>query len=350
MSDSLADLLATDAALDRIACREGDCSDHILSELSLFAAALDDVALPPVVPGCARAPMASVRKGGWALTVTVALMVTSSGVAAAVSDDPLGPLQYVTKQVMRIGPHSGGKLPGWQLDGAMPITTVPGVGHAVHGAHGIARGASDSGDGAPGFSAANRLGTPDAHLAGRPGAAVGRRVGSRPGSGSGFGRSPGTSGDEPHGINARTPPPGGHLPSNSPGGSGNSGPTVPENPRRPHRPGHDNQGTQPASGRVPGSAGGHCRVDTGDVPGVTVWSGPPSILRPCHPVDTRPSHPMATSPGSAPAPGTMSPAPTHPDTEAAPSPAASSAPAPRASSSAPTQATSEVSGLSRWIP
>lgn len=127
MSESLTDLLATDAELDMIAARQGGSHDHVLAELALLAAAVDETPLPPVIRTGCRPAMSSTRKGGWALSITVALMVTSSGVAAAVSENPLAPLHYMTTQMWKMSPHDGGKVPGWDINGSMPISTVPAV-------------------------------------------------------------------------------------------------------------------------------------------------------------------------------------------------------------------------------
>jgi hypothetical protein len=125
MSDSLADLLLTDAMLDLVAARVDDASfDVVLADLAALAAAVDGPADPSPVPASVR-PTATAHKGGWAVSIAVGLMVASTGVAAAVSANPLAPLHYVFGTVLRMQPHDHGRLPGWELNGSMPITRVP---------------------------------------------------------------------------------------------------------------------------------------------------------------------------------------------------------------------------------
>lgn len=335
MSDSLVDLLATDAELDRIAARHDDGSrDLALVELAMLAAAVDDLPLPPVIPGVKRPPMTSVRKGGWALSVTVALMVTSSGIAAAVSNNPLGPLHYVTTQMWNLGPHDSGKLPGWEVDGAMPISTVPGSRVPVNGSGTTGSGADAGTSWAVASGVADhRLGTPDARRAGPPGSATGGQRGSGSGSapGSGTGSRPpfSTGGDTGgrRGVNSGShrPPRGGHgqqPPGNGRGpGSGSGGGGTPGDQSRPGDPGRPSgnrthHSGNPSYGRVPVSGTGPCRVDRPDFPSSPTWSGPAESLHRCGSDPTEP-HP----PGTATGPGLITP-PFPPPPPAPPEPAA----------------------------
>jgi hypothetical protein len=305
MSESLTDLLATDAQLDAIAARAADGPrDLVLAELALFAAALDDVPLPPVIlPAAPPAAMSTVRKGGWALSVTVALMVTSSGVAAAVSEDPLAPLHYVTTQVWKIGPHNGAKLPGWELDGAMPISTVPGVGLHVPRGGPSGGAASGSGSGEIGFG---QVGTGHGSAIGRgPGAG---QVGGQGGPGGHGGRPPSSvSGHGSNGNSGGEPPgSGGRRPDNSTGspGLGSNGPGGPSGPRAPHLPagpgvqnGHSGQPYHPGEGPVLGGGTGsgpgahQCRIDHPSIPGSSWGSAP---LHSCRPHLTPPDRPPSS--------------------------------------------------------
>ncbi len=339
MSDSLTELLATDAELDMIAARQNDGPrDLVLAELAMLAAALDDVPLPPVVLPVSRPAMSSVRKGGWALSVTVALMVTSSGVAAAVSEDPLAPLHYVTTHVWKMGPHNRGQMPGWALDGSMPISTVPGVG--LHPTAVSPTGVASSGNPRYGQTGSGAVGS----------AGPGSSTGGTGGPG-GPGLSPGQGGHRPsigtgtgRGGNSGTQPPNGGVgqgPGNatlSPGsGSGNPGdPGNPSTPGEPVRPGHLNEHASLPNhegfGQVPqSSAGGgtgvahHCRIDHPVIHGDS-WSGAPG-LRPCPTHPSAPDQPAvpkpkAQPPGSSAAPSPAPPTSSEPATPGSPKPVA----------------------------
>lgn len=144
MSDKFADLLALDAALDRIGARDdfvafaasesafGD--GDLLAGLAGFAATLDERPIPLTPMPVRVETLAStrgltpLRKAGWALTTTVTMMITSTGVAAAAGDGPLAPLHFVTNQVLHLGPHRGAKLPGWDVNGSGQISSVYGLG------------------------------------------------------------------------------------------------------------------------------------------------------------------------------------------------------------------------------
>lgn len=127
MSESIADLLRTEAELDLLGSRGVDrAEDDVLAGLASLVSAIDDRPLPTMVLELESASTPA-RKMCWALAVTAALMITSSGVAAAVSDDPLAPLHYMTNHVLTVGPHAEGHLPGWDIDGSTPISTMPGA-------------------------------------------------------------------------------------------------------------------------------------------------------------------------------------------------------------------------------
>ncbi len=134
MSDSLGDLLATDAAIDLIATREPSSpDDRVLAALSALAWAVDDEPLPALATTRSPVPMTRSRKGAFALAASVALMLSTSGVAAAVCDDPLAPLRYVAAQVFDLGPHDDSPLPGWDLEGSKPLSSSPHEGVLVPG-------------------------------------------------------------------------------------------------------------------------------------------------------------------------------------------------------------------------
>lgn len=339
MSDSLTDLLVTDAALDVLAHREAPSGadlvlDPVLAELASWAAAVDELPVSPYPLPVMQPPMSNVRKGGWALTVTVALMVTSTGVAAAVSDDPMGPLSYVSHQFWKIGPHNSDKMPVWQLDGAMPISTVRGDvrgagGGAARGGVGVGGAGSDGASGsAPDIRATTGSGDgidpagPGANGPGHgPGTTSGRGSGSSgsgsgstgSGSGSGSGSSgPGSgqgggsgSGGHGGGGGSGRPPSSGSGPGLHPTpptvgggqGPGNTGgwpgkPTDPLLPGQPIWPGqHHHKMGNPGYGRVPGTGteAPPCRLDGPTVSGP--WSGSSPALKPCHPKTVLPVTP-----------------------------------------------------------
>ena len=125
MSESLQDLRATDAALDRLGWRDLDAGDDLtLACLAMLVTAIDEEPIPctPLAP--LRLQMSRTRKSGLAVSATLALLLSSAGVATAVSHDPLAPLDYMGKQVWKLGPTGSGQLPGWDIEGSMPISTV----------------------------------------------------------------------------------------------------------------------------------------------------------------------------------------------------------------------------------
>lgn len=243
MSESLTELRATDAMLDLIAQRRlDDPADLVLAELGLLATAVDLVPLPAVAPCWSSPTRTSARKGGWALSVTVALMVTSSGVAAAVSENPLAPLHYVSNKLSDFGPRTGGSVPGWDLHGSAPITAVRPVAAAgsnavPHITVGAATGGRGSGSGAAPLSPPR---SPTAPSSGGGGSGTGDGPGghspsSGPGTGNGQGGNSGTQGP---GTGKPPPSNGGHRPD---AGSGNSvGRSAPSQPSAPGVPGGAN--------------------------------------------------------------------------------------------------------------
>ena len=314
MSDSLTDLLVTDAQLDMVAARElDDVHDLVLAGLALLAAAVDQTPLPPVIKKPSRPAMTNSRKGGWAFSVIVALMITSSGIAAAVSNDPLAPLHYVINHVWEIGPHNNGQLPGWELDGSMPISTSPLGG--VHGPgagrlSGAGRGTTQAGSDLVGTSGSSGV------VPGSAGGSVG---------GTGYGGSP-SSGSGRQGRNPGMPPNGGHgqVPGRNGGppdsGSGPlGGPIAPTHQSKPDRlmsPGHesvhDGHPGQAGYGRVPVSGSGQCNVDGSGSAGVPTPTAPDAAARhSCGAHDSTPTQPsVPTSPtwgGTSPTPTLFAP-------------------------------------------
>ncbi len=135
MSPTLDDLLATDAALDLIASREFSAGDdEVLTGLAALALAIDrpDVpaldlrSRPEILP--ASKGSSHVHRGGVALVATVAVVLSSSGVAAAMSGDALAPFHFVAKRILELGPSSGARNPGWDLDGMERVTTLRSTG------------------------------------------------------------------------------------------------------------------------------------------------------------------------------------------------------------------------------
>jgi hypothetical protein len=313
MSDSLTDLLVTDAQLDMVAAREHDgVHDLVLAGLALLAAAVDHAPLPPVIKKPSRPAMTNSRKGGWALSVIVALMITSSGIAAAVSNDPLAPLHYVINHVWEIGPHNNGQLPGWELDGSMPISTS-----ALEGVHGPrvgrlsrpGRGTTQAGSGLVRTSGSSGV------VPGSAGGSVG---------GTGYGGSP-SLGSGGEGRNPEMPPNDSHgqVPGRIGGppdsGSGSLGgplaPTHQITPDRLMRPGDESEpGGYPGQagyGRVPGT-GDDCNVDGSGSAGVPTPTGSDAAARlSCGTHDSTPTQPsVPTSPtwgGTSPTPTVFTP-------------------------------------------
>jgi hypothetical protein len=72
--------------------------------------------------------MSHAHRGGFALAATVVLVLSSSGVAAAMSGDPLAPLHYVAKRVLDLGPHGSSQMPGWDLDGSGEVSSLRATG------------------------------------------------------------------------------------------------------------------------------------------------------------------------------------------------------------------------------
>jgi hypothetical protein len=138
MSSTLDDVLATDALLDLIAMRGFDGSDDVaVAGLAALAVAVDEPDLPalekvaPAGPVCPRRGASPVHRGGVALVATVAVVLSSSGMAAAMSGDALAPLHYVAKHLMDLRPDGGGRTPGWDLDGMGPVTSLRSAGIGV---------------------------------------------------------------------------------------------------------------------------------------------------------------------------------------------------------------------------
>lgn len=124
MSDAMSDVLATDAALDLLASRELTAADDaVLEGLACLACAVDLRPIPAPVAGPAR-PARQARKCGWALTVTIAMTLASSGVAAAVVNDPLAPYHFVQKHVATFVPQHGTPSE-WSLDGSAAVSSAP---------------------------------------------------------------------------------------------------------------------------------------------------------------------------------------------------------------------------------
>ncbi len=252
MSDSLSELLETDAVLDLVASRADlTFDDAMLAGLSCLACAVDALPMPALVEDRVRPPRQS-RTCGWALSASIALILASSGFAAAVADDPLAPVQYVKERMMTLTPPPEAR--GWDLDGtavvrarrdsgAEDVTPAP----AATGSA-VPHGTAASPDTAPPPSPT----APAAAAAGRPTLGFGRvrTDGPRPASRPvlGFGRvrteaahrgsrpAHSASGTQERGDRkrsaVRTPPPVG---SGGQRGPGKTDPT-PRDPRSPTSP------------------------------------------------------------------------------------------------------------------
>ncbi len=132
MSESLGAVFETDATLDLLAARSVTASeDAVLDGLARLACAVDRDPLPEALPLSIR-QVPQGRRCGWALSVSVAMVLASSGVAAAVSDDPLAPYHYVKDQVTRLATPRETST-GWDLLGARAVATTP------HGSTGVER-------------------------------------------------------------------------------------------------------------------------------------------------------------------------------------------------------------------
>lgn len=145
MSLSAADVRRTDAELDAIAVGSfGDSGDPVLLGLAALAASLDqDLPETTDLVALSRAamdtPMTQARRGGLALTATVALVLSTSGMAAAMSGDPLAPLHYIAHRVSQLVPHGPAQMPGWDLEGSRPIISVNAAGPVAVARHRIDR-------------------------------------------------------------------------------------------------------------------------------------------------------------------------------------------------------------------
>jgi hypothetical protein len=284
MSESLQDLLATETSLDRLGSRDLDDGDDLtLAFLAMLVTAIDETPIPadPLAP--LRLQMSRTRKGGLAISATVALMLSSAGVATAVSHDPLAPLnymsKYMSKHVWKLGPTGSGQLPGWDIEGSMPISTVPSGVVAGPGDHipgggpaGTATGGSGrhsaAGDtathaGGNGGSGSATSGHPGwGHGSGQHGASPPRTAGG-PGRHSGLPGLPSHSGDNPGdrggygaspGDQSANPSGGGHSSHRDGVNPGTHGtPGQHQHQRRHHRHHQHRQGPPPPY--LPGWAG-----------------------------------------------------------------------------------------------
>lgn len=246
MSDFFSDVLATDAALDLLAARDvTDTEDAVLAGLACLACAVDEHPLPAPLEIVIRPPQQA-RKCGWALSVTVALTLASSGIAAASADDPLAPFHYLQHQLTWKQPSPPS---GWELDGLPPVPSVPSrvktppaaVTHQQD-ATDLAAGAWTPGYGRVRVPAAGRV--PGSGSAGHPGA------GHAP-SGPSTGPEGPTHGGSGHGGSGHGGS--GHGGSGH-GGSGHGGGRSPVSPRQPVG-GHQDPGewspTRPIAGSPP---------------------------------------------------------------------------------------------------
>jgi hypothetical protein len=129
MSLSPNDIVMTDAELDAIAFRDLMAADDaVLTALAALARCADEGTLIDAGALAKRAPAdassTTARRGGLALTATVALMLSSTGMAAAIGGDPLAPLHYLAHEVARIAPQGAAQDPGWDLGGSAPVVRV----------------------------------------------------------------------------------------------------------------------------------------------------------------------------------------------------------------------------------
>jgi hypothetical protein len=103
MTESMADILRSDAEISALASRSLDVSgDSVLAALGAWAVEIDRHPVRPVVVG----PEVSHRRGYAAtriVALTVVLTLSSSGVAAAVKGDPWAPLTFLVAKLRTFG-------------------------------------------------------------------------------------------------------------------------------------------------------------------------------------------------------------------------------------------------------
>lgn len=111
MSDTLLELSRTDDQLTAIAERRSpdDAADPVLGLLAAWAADIDahPVAEARPAPVVAGAVPTVLRHGRRVAALTLAITVSSSGIAAAVNGDPLAPLHFVVTNLGKIGTVGG---------------------------------------------------------------------------------------------------------------------------------------------------------------------------------------------------------------------------------------------------
>ena len=118
---SLMQLHETDRVLDELAAgripREA-ANDPVLGALTALAAAVDDVPMPEVAAPATThlAPRGPSRSRHLAAVLAIGITLSSSGIAAAVTGDPLLPIKTVVKNVYEIGHHDTSKS-DWILGG-----------------------------------------------------------------------------------------------------------------------------------------------------------------------------------------------------------------------------------------
>lgn len=284
MSDAMSDVLATDAALDLLASRELTAADDaVLEGLACLACAVDLRPIPAPVADPAR-PARQARKCGWALTVTIAMTLASSGVAAAVVNDPLAPYHFVQKHVATFVPQHGTPSE-WSLDGSAAVSSAP------------ARLRSDDRAVTPGSRTARSL-PADAAEVGSDRVPTAAAAASVPAAH----RVP-ERGSSPANGNRQHPPAARQTPPKSPVGHEPKAPIEepiedqrPPRTTAPPRPPHHRPVTPPISPISPGRHGGGSRLPVAPVP-------PPQPLQPGVPSPPSPVAPVTVA-GTSSAPTT----------------------------------------------
>ena len=111
-----ADRLLDELAVGRIPLQAAN--DPVLGALTALAAAVDDVPMPEVAAPATThlAPRGPSRSRHLAAVLAIGITLSSSGIAAAVTGDPLLPIKTVVKNVYEIGHHDTSES-DWILGG-----------------------------------------------------------------------------------------------------------------------------------------------------------------------------------------------------------------------------------------
>ncbi|MGH3501354.1 MAG: hypothetical protein ACRDQA_10770, partial [Nocardioidaceae bacterium] len=116
MTESFEAVRTTDAAISALAERRPvQDADPVLAGLAALSTSIDARPMPMLPARDLAAALAPPRHQSRKLAagLTVSFLLTSSGLAAAVTGDPFAPIHYVADQVMQVGQqHMGGFLLG----------------------------------------------------------------------------------------------------------------------------------------------------------------------------------------------------------------------------------------------